>query len=292
MILERILSCVSMRENVVWCMALAAVLAACNGKRAASEVDYAADSVFESSFGPSDSFNASSASLDEELPKRADELFDDFIFEFARLKKVRLERVEFPLLSVVRGDTVWLTEEQWKYESLFMDQDYYTVFYNDEEQMDLEKRTDLDKVDVEQIHLEKRWVKTCRFQRLKGEWRLTQESIRDFTAAEPLDKFMDFYRRFVSDAAFQKRSVSNPLRYVTTDPDDDFNTIEGTLDHDQWDAFKPQLPDGVITNIRYGQTYDNPDGMILVKAGISNGLMDILDFRQKDGEWKLVSYEN
>ena len=292
MILERILSCVSMRENVVWCMALAAVLAACNGKRAASKVDYAADSVFESSFGPSDSFNASSASLDEELPKRADELFDDFIFEFARLKKVRLERVEFPLLSVVRGDTVWLTEEQWKYESLFMDQDYYTVFYNDEEQMDLEKRTDLDKVDVEQIHLEKRWVKTCRFQRLKGEWRLTQESIRDFTAAEPLDKFMDFYRRFVSDAAFQQRSVSNPLRYVTTDPDDDFNTIEGTLDHDQWDAFKPQLPDGVITNIRYGQTYDDPEGMILVKAGISNGLMDILDFRKKDGEWKLVSYEN
>lgn len=267
-------------------------MAACNGKKAASEVDYAADSVFESSFGPSDSFNASSASLDEELPKRADELFDDFIFEFARLKKVRLERVEFPLLSVVRGDTVWLTEEQWKYESLFMDQDYYTVFYNDEEQMDLEKSTDLDKVDVEQIHLEKRWVKTCRFQRLKGEWRLTQESIRDFTAAEPLDKFMDFYRRFVSDAAFQQRSVSNPLRYVTTDPDDDFNTIEGTLDHDQWDAFKPQLPDGVITNIRYGQTYDNPDGMILVKAGISNGLMDILDFRKKDGEWKLVSYEN
>ena len=32
--------------------------------------------------------------------------------------------------------------------------------------------------------------------------------------------------------------------------------------------------------------------MILVKAGISNGLMDILDFRQQDGEWKLVSYEN
>ena len=87
MILERILSCFSMRENVVWCMALAAVLAACNGKRAASEVDYAADSVFESSFGPSDSFNASSASLDEELPKRADELFDDFILSSPVLKK-------------------------------------------------------------------------------------------------------------------------------------------------------------------------------------------------------------
>ena len=71
-------------------------------------------------------------------------------FEFARLKKVQLERVEFPLLSIVRGDTAWLTEKQWKYESLFMNQDYYTVFYNDEEQMELEKRTDLNRVDVEQ----------------------------------------------------------------------------------------------------------------------------------------------
>ena len=101
------------------------------------------------------------------MPKRADELFDDFILSSPVLKKSG-RTCQFPLLSVVRGDTVWLTEEQWKYESLFMDQDYYTVFYNDEEQMDLEKRTDLDKVDVEQIHLEKRWVKTCRFQRLKG----------------------------------------------------------------------------------------------------------------------------
>ena len=267
-------------------------MSACNGKRAVSEVDYAADSVFESSFAPSDSFNASSASSDEELPKRADELFDDFIFGFARLKKVQLERVEFPLLSIVRGDTAWLTEKQWEHDSLFMGNDYYTVFYNDEEQMELEKSTELDQVDVEQIHLVERWVKTCRFQRLKGEWRLTQESVRDFAEDAALDRFMDFYGKFVSDDTFQQGSVANPLRYVTTDPDDDFNTIEGTLDHDQWNAFKPQLPDSVVTNIRYGQTYDNPDGMVLVKAGISNGLMDILDFRKKDGVWKLVSYEN
>ncbi len=276
----------------MWCVALASVLAACGRKKAVSEVDYAYGPVIDSLFDSPDSLVFSSEPSDEELPERADELFDDFIFEFARLEKVRLDRVEFPLPLIVRGDTVWLTEKQWIYDSLFMDRDYYTVFYNDEEQMELEKRTDLDRVDVEQIHLEERQVKTCRFRRLEGEWRLTQESVRDFTADDPLDRFMDFYRKFVSDAAFQQRSVSNPLRYVTTDPDDDFNTIEGTLDHDQWDAFKPQLPDGVITNIRYGQTYDNPDGMVMVKAGISNGLMDILDFRRKDGEWKLFSYEN
>ncbi len=281
-----------MRKNLVECMALAAVLAACERKKVVLEVDYADDTVIDSLLDSPDSLIFPSESADEELPARADELFDDFIFEFARLEKVRRGRVEFPLLSVVRGDTAWLTEEQWKYESLFLDRDYYTVLYNDEEQMELNKSTDLERVDVEQIHLEERTVKTCRFDRLKGEWRLTREDMRDFTDAEPLDKFLDFYRRFVSDEEFQQRSVANPLRYITTDPDDDFSTIEGTLDHDQWDAFKPQLPDGIITNILYGQTYDDPDCMILVKSGISNGLMDILDFRKKDGEWNLVSYEN
>ncbi len=281
-----------MRKNFVWCVALAAVVAACDRKKAATEASCADDAAADSSFDSPDSLFFPSGPADEELPERADELFDDFIFEFARLRKVRLERVEFPLPSIVRGDTVWLTREQWEYEPLFMDQDYYTVFFNDEEQMELEKRTDLDMVDVEQIRLGQRVVKTCRFQRLEGEWRLTQESIRDFTSAEPLDRFMDFYSRFVSDTGFQQRSVSNTLRYVTTDPDDDFNTIESTLEHDQWDAFKPQLPDESVTNIRYGQTYEDSDCMVLVKAGISNGLMDILDFRREDGEWKLVSYEN
>ena len=97
---------------------------------------------------------------------------------------------------------------------------------------------------------------------------------------------------FVEDADFQSRSVADPLRYVTADPDDDFSMIEGTLDHEQWDAFKPQLPAGRLTNIRYGQTYDDPRRMILVKQGISNGLMDILTFRRRGGNWKLVSYEN
>ena len=88
-------------------------------------------------------------------------------------------------------------------------------------------------------------------------------------------------------------AISNHLAgQLVCDPDDDFSMIEGTLDHEQWDAFKPQLPAGRLTNIRYGQTYDDPRRMILVKQGISNGLMDILTFRRRGGNWKLVSYEN
>ncbi len=281
-----------MRNFLVWCVVLAVVPTACSRKKTVLEVDYADAPVVDSTFDSQDSLVFPTGTADEVLPERADELFDDFIFEFARLEKVRIGRVDFPLPRVVRGDTAWLTEEQWEYDSLFMQRDFYTVFYNDEEQMELEKSTDLNRVDVERILLDEREVKTCRFERREGEWRLTQESVRDFSDVDPLDRFMDFYGRFASDDDFQRRSVSDPLRYVTTDADDDFNTVEGTLDHDQWDAFKPQLPGGVITNILYGQTYDDPNRMILVKAGISNGLMDILYFRKKEGAWKLVSYEN
>ena len=291
MFLKGIVSCVSMRKKIVWCVVLAAVLAACDRKKAVPETGWTNDSITDFLTESPDSF-FSTATAEEELSDRADELFDDFIFDFARLRKVQSERVSFPLLSVVRGDTVWIMREQWTHEPLFMDQDYYTVFYNNEEQMELEKRTDLNRVDVEQILLADRVVRTCCFERLDGEWMLTRETERDFLPSEPLDAFMDFYQQFVTDSDFQQRRVADPLRYITTDLEDDFGTVEGTLDNEQWNAFKPHLPSGVITNIRYGQTYDDPRNMIMVKAGISNGLMDIFDFGKKNGKWMLVSYEN
>ena len=131
-----------------------------------------------------------------------------------------------------------------------------------------------------------------RRQNPNGKWMLTQERINVFGQSGPLEQFLAFYQRFVADSLFQVKSISSPLRYVTTDPEDDFGTVEGTLDVAQWQAFKPQLPDSVLTNVRYGQTYDDPDDMILVKAGISNGLMDILYFKKRRGAWKLVAYEN
>lgn len=278
----------------MWCMLLGAMLASCDRKRVVSEVDYSVENV-------SDSVDeASSDSLllfpepemeEEELPANADELFDDFVFEFSRLRKFQASRVEFPLPVVVHGDTSWIDQEDWRHENLFAHYDYYTVFFNNEEQMELEKCTDLEHVDMEWIDMEKRKFKTFHFERREGKWMLVEETVQPIVES-PLADFMDFYVRFVEDADFQSWSVADPLRYVTADPDDDFSMIEGTLDHEQWDAFKPQLPAGRLTNIRYGQTYDDPRRMILVKQGISNGLMDILTFRRRGGNWKLVSYEN
>lgn len=282
-----------MRKNFVWGVILFAVLAACDRKKAVSPVDYTEDSAADSLVEPSDSsFFSVDPQDDDELPQEVDELFDDFIFEFSRRKKLQLARVQFPLPMVEGGDTVWIPKEKWDFEPLFVHQDYYTVFYNKEEQMELEKSTSLKSVEVDQIQLDRRRIRTCRFERLDGEWKLTLRMVRDYSDHNPLDCFLDFYQKFATDKDFQRQSLDNPIRYITTNPDDDFDVIEGTLDAEQWDAFKPQIPSGVITNIHYGQTYDDPDEMILVKAGISNGLMNILYFAKRHGKWKLVGYEN
>ena len=90
----------------------------------------------------------------------------------------------------------------------------------------------------------------------------------------------------------QRQAIEDPLRFVTADPENDFGTIEGTLSVDQWFAFKPMLPADEITNIRYGQVYKNPNRLVFVKRGISNGMLDVLSFIKKNGQWKFVSYEN
>lgn len=281
-----------MRGKIVGGVAFALLLAACGQKKGASMSERAEVPVVDTFMDSTDSLLIFSEAQEEGMSSRADELFDDFVFEFARLGKLRAARVKFPLLQVKAGDTTWIPKERWKYEPLFTNQDYYTVFYNHEEQMELEKRTDLSFVEVEQFDLQRRSVKASRFEKLDGKWMLTQERINVFGQSGPLEQFLAFYQRFVADSLFQVKSISSPLRYVTTDPEDDFGTVEGTLDVAQWQAFKPQLPDSVLTNVRYGQTYDDPDDMILVKAGISNGLMDILYFKKRRGAWKLVAYEN
>lgn len=281
-----------MRKNVWVCMLLAVVLVSCDWKKSASVPGYDDRLLVDSLVNVPDSLMFSPESGEEEgFPESSNELFDDFIFEFSRLEKVQYRRVEFPFPSVADGDTVWIDKKQWTYEPLFNHQDYYTIFYCNEKQMELDECTDLNQVDVEQIDLDRRTFKVWRFEKRTGKWFLTGVALRPFNAS-PLDRFMDFYRGFATDSVFQVQHIADPLRYLTTDPEDDFNTIEGTLDHEQWEAFKPQLPSGVIFNIRYGQEYDCPRHMIMVKAGISNGMIDILTFKKKGSEWKMVSYEN
>lgn len=292
-VFKRDCSSLGMNKKIVGYVLLVAWLASCDHKKGESvENVTCTDSATESLWIATDSLILSPDTMPEkELPKTVDELFDDFIFEFAQNKKVQSTRVRYPLPVIMHGDTTWLKQKEWRHEALFLNQDYYTVLFNKARQMDLEKDTSLEHVDVEWMLLNKRLFKTYHFERHGGRWQLTQESVQSFQDS-PLEDFLNFYTQFVSDSVYQMQCVVEPLRFITTDPDDDFQVIEGTLDSEQWMAFRPLLPEETLTNIRYGQTYHDPNQMVLVKKGIANGLMDMLTFEKKSGKWKLVAFEN
>ena len=54
------------------------------------------------------------------MPKAADELFDDFIFNFAANKKLQMERILFPLKTTKNGQEGKIEKGEWKMERYFM----------------------------------------------------------------------------------------------------------------------------------------------------------------------------
>lgn len=276
-------------------MLVVMLLSACNSRKADSDA-YLAEEVLADSLSREESAEEApmvNESVDEELqlPENADMLFDDFVFVFVQSRKVQLDRVRFPFPVINGNDTTWLRRENWHHETLYLNSDEYTVFFNNESQMDLEKGTELTHVDVEHLLLKEKCLDTYYFKRIKGKWWMVAKT-RQPLSASPLAGFLDFYYSFATDSVYRYDHIADPLEYVAPDPEDEFEMIKGTIDKEQWQAFGPVLPYRHLTNIRYGQTYNDPNRMVMVMRGIANGMMDILTFHKQNGEWKLVSYEN
>jgi len=225
---------------------------------------------------------------EQQMPKAADELFDDFIFNFAANRKLQMNRIKFPL-KVVDGDEVsYIKKGQWKMEHFFMDQGYYTLIFDNMKQMNLVKDTSINNVVVEKVYLDEEKVKKYMFERLGGRWMLT--SVQTNAMIQNTNaSFLAFYQRFASDPDFQLESLNNPVMFTGPDPDDDFSTMTGEIAPETWSAFAPELPSGFIYNIMYGQKYTEGNQKIFVMRGIANGMEMELTFKKIDGEWKLTA---
>ena len=226
------------------------------------------------------------------MPVAADELFDDFLFNFSANKKLQYERVTFPL-KVVDGDSESVIERKdWRQEHFFMKQEMYTLIFDDESQLELLKETDLDSVVVEKINLRAKSVEQHIFNRISGQWKLTK-IVRNTMFQNPNKSFLSFYEKFAADSVFQIESMGEPVSVTLPDPDDDYSMIEGDFYPEQWPEFKPgELPTEELYNIIYGQEYRQSRQKLLVLRGIANGFQTEMTFRQVDGKWKLVKLVN
>lgn len=222
------------------------------------------------------------------MPKAADELFDDFVFNFAANRKLQLERIHFPL-PVYRNEKVVKTidKKHWKMEHFFMRQDYYTLIFDNQKQMQLVKDTTIDHVVIEKVFYAKKTVQQFLFNRINGQWMMTSINYKPMYTNQNAS-FLKFYGKFATDSAFQAEHLHNPVKFVGPDPDDDFSTMTGDIEPETWPAFAPKLPSHMIYNIIYGQKYAESSQKIFVIRGIANGLETELTFRRINGKWQLT----
>ena len=225
------------------------------------------------------------------MPKAADELFDDFLFNFAASRKLQMERIHFPL-AVYRNDKLkkHIAKRHWKMEHFFMRQDYYTLIFDNHKQMNLMKDTTIDHVVIEKVFYSRKVVQQFLFNRINGQWMMT--SINYKPMYQNMNScFLKFYGSFATDTAFQSRHLHNPVKFTGPDPDDDFSTMTGEIEPETWPAFAPQLPHGMIYNIIYGQKYTESSQKIFVIRGIANGMETRLTFKRIEGRWQLMKLE-
>lgn len=225
-------------------------------------------------------------------PIEADESFDDFIYNYASDNALQLQRTKFPL-PYFNGDVSSRIEEKyWKHDYLFSKQSYYTLLFDNENDLDLVGDTSLTSAQVEWLFLKTRMVKKYYFKRIKGAWMLEAIKLRPIEKNEN-ENFVDFYTRFVTDSIFQSKRIRDPLQYITIDPDDEFSILETTMSLNQWYAFHPLLPVDKLSNVNYGQKNEDKSSTKILKVnGIGNGYSNVFYFRKRGGEWELYKYED
>ena len=275
-----------MKRFFIAIFATVLIMFSCTGNKANQTEEVPADSVADS-IDTTDVDSMEMLITETPMPRAADAMFDDFLFNFLANKKLQKERIVFPLRVTENGKTTTVEKANWKMEHLFMRQGYYTLLFNDDKQMQLMKDTSINQAIVEKIMLKKDLVKDYVFNRIRGAWMLRE--VREMAISENMNaSFLNFYRHFVSDTAYQVKSLNATVTFVGPDPDDDFNVMEGIITPDTWEAFAPQLPSKVLYNIIYGQPEPVGSEKIFILRGIANGQEMELRFKRVNNRWLLM----
>ena len=282
--------CVNLMRKIVFVvffasLAMLFVGTGCTDKKTTSDVSVSVDTMLTDTLG-TDSMEA--LIEDEPMPKAADELFDDFIFNFAANRRLQSERTDYPVNVDTYGKLSKVEKSKWGMEHFFMRQGYYTLVFNSASQLDVVKDTAISSVYVEKISFAKRKVTRWQFNRVLGLWKMQGVRIMALTKHEDAS-FLRFYNNFVTNPDIQSVSIAESVSFSGPDPEDDFSRMTGELMAEQVPAFLPWMPSGTLYNIHYGdQPYKPSNTRIFVVRGIANGMESDLTFQKKSGGWMLT----
>ena len=288
----------SIKCRVIWLVVVTTFAVSCNFKTGGSKIidddrvdkenalwDYEGDTLIQ---------EEEELVLNEESTPSIDGIFNDFLFAYLHSRHLRQERTANPLrLEHTERPAEMLDDFDPEFELGFLSGEYFTSLYGNAAQMYAEDDQEFEEdsiVSLQRINLNDGTIRNFQFVREEGRWQL--ESIHEATFADDeLDDFLDFYARFCSDSVFQAQSIADPLRIAIQDSEDEEGSINGIIDADQWQTFCPEVPSGIISNIRKGQSYGGRR-ILLRKSGLSNGLQEVFTFTKERGNWRLTRYEN
>lgn len=229
---------------------------------------------------------------DKEYSERADELFDDFLYNYVHDVDLQKQRTVYPLKeTLLTGKVVERTQRESCEDFSFMDGEYTTIIYNNEQEKSFNEDTALLQASLEKIDLVSRKITSYDFLRDCGKWNLVAIRNISFSNSDLCD-FLSFYSKFSQDLKFQHKSIASSIHISMMDPDDYTQTIEGFITKEQCSAIISAIPSGVITNIRYGQQYKHTRRILIEKNSMGNGMSETFCFAKNGNRWGLVGYEN
>lgn len=247
-----------------------------------------------------DSINSADEKLDTlnlfdevEPPVSADELFVDFFFNFAADPKYQSQRIKFPLPMKDNDARLDITPDDWHQFNRFKAQEFYSVIYERENDLELQKDTSLSHVCVQWIDLKDEYIEEFNFRRIKGKWMLT-DIVKEDMKNSPNGSFLKFYAQFVSDSVYQREAIVSPLKFITLQEDPDEPTLTEELSVDEWFSMQSDMPviTDVIANIDFGQTCISQNRKKILMEGVSNGLCIKFKFDKVGNQWRLFEVEN
>lgn len=231
--------------------------------------------------------------FEEELPPVAlDELFDDFFFNFAGDARFQKQRIRFPLKCIDGEEVMTLSRSEWDQYNRFDTQDFFSVIYEREQDIELQKDTAVSQVAVDWVHLQDSYVEKFNFKRLDGVWVL-MDIRKNHLEDIPNGDFLQFYSKFIADSLYQRESIVVPLKLVLTAQSDEETEQVEDLSADQWFELKSDLPfpKDALVNIDYGQAMESETNKTLLMEGVSNGLFMKFKFNKHGENWMLFEVE-
>lgn len=232
------------------------------------------------------------------MPKRADELFDDFFFNFYINKKLQQSRIQFPLTVTEGKETRKVRREEWTMDHFFRNQEFYSIIAPNERGLSNAADTAVHNVVVERLRLGEGQVKQFFFNRVEGLW--TMQQVKVVSLAEHGDSdFLTFLYRFTTDEAYQRTALAEKIRYTGPADEYDERTVTKTISREEWDQCIHALPDNFeefatgegFYDIVYGGTQRGSKTRVVSFRGLSNGNELKYTFSHSGGEWRLTKYE-